>query len=213
MRKVVIVPYDQYLFLTTQQFLPQNSTSDHLNDDDDNDFSEKNNMNSKSSKVQLPQNNTGNVYTDDGSGECCLAMEKDLILTPFSKNQFRNAESILKYITKNMSWNELGELVIGDSVIKGSHVTDLIKDCLSIRERKWDPIGFEYFYGNLFDIPLSLVFNVKRRPLLGSGKTPAKPRESNTKNNSGTSNVPVYAKKRKVDYSAESDWIEQWQEI
>lgn len=207
MRKVVIVPYDQYIFLTTQHFPNRNSACNVLNQD----ILENNKSSKSPTQFENPctENESDNNDCDDSQ---TLAMEKDLILTPFSKNQIRNAESVLKFIAKNMSWNELGELIVRGTVIKGSHVTDLIKDCLSIRERKWDPIGHEYFYGNLFDIPLSLVFNIKRRPLLGSGKTP-KTFGEERKNTPSNYNQPVYAKKRKVYSQDEDNWIEQWQGI
>lgn len=209
MRKVVIVPYDQYLFLTSQQLSnhPINNNNNILN-------SQPEENNSVLVQSQDKNDFLANDNTFQGDNDnCAVSMEKDLILTPFSKNQIRNAESILKYISKNMSWNELGELIIGGQVINGSHVTDLIKDCLSIRERKWDPIGHEYFYGNLYDIPLSLVFNIKRRPLLGSGKTPNQTRVLSAKNPLNHSNEPIYPKKRKLNSSVDNDWIEQWHAI
>lgn len=202
MRKVVIVPYDQYLFLTNHQ-LSKQPIDMHVLD-----------TTHEESASSLPQSQPGMRFNvQQENEEQPISMETDLILTPFSKNQIRNAESILKFVSKNMSWNELGELIIGGEVIKGSHVTDLIKDCLSIRERKWEPVGFEYFYGNLYDIPLSLVFNVKRRPLLGSGKSPIKNRDSPANKQHFQSNEPVYAKKRRNNSWHTSEWIEEWQPI
>lgn len=127
-----------------------------------------------------------------------------------------------------MDWNEKGEIIIDGHTIEGSHIIELMKDCLS-KFIKGNPLGYEEFYCNLCDIPLSLISNVKRHPLIGRGggkdgkNQSEKTNKSNSKyivsrskkhsfsdigNKIPPPGVPVHKRFRYLD--RDTSWIEKW---
>ena len=65
-----------------------------------------------------------------------------------------------------MNWNDKGELKIGEDVVKGSNITDLIN---VLHARKgFDPLGWQQFVRGLasMNVPETLVGNVSRRTIV-----------------------------------------------
>jgi hypothetical protein len=89
----------------------------------------------------------------------------------FPKKQQFKASLIFKYIKHNavLGWDSLGELTVKGNSVKGSHIVDLVKDILSSKKHN-KLIGFNEFYSNLQNIPISLVKNKARIVLLQEGK-------------------------------------------
>lgn len=54
-------------------------------------------------------------------------LEADLIISAMPKSLKRKAEALLRYIEKEVSWNDKGELVYRGETLSGSHITDLIR--------------------------------------------------------------------------------------
>ena len=54
-------------------------------------------------------------------------LEADLIISAMPKSLKRKAEALLRYIEKEVSWNDKGELVYRGETLSGSHFTDLIR--------------------------------------------------------------------------------------
>ena len=92
------------------------------------------------------------------------AMQEEVLHT-VPKTMRRKAESILERINRNpnMGWNERGEFVFNDKVVRGSNIVDLVNDL--IRHRKsFQPHGWEEFARALrqSNIPQDLVGNRNR---------------------------------------------------
>lgn len=209
MRKMVILPYDQYLqFMSNQlhgnaQLLPsQNPSHNELLDKPANLAVSQSELKSHSN------NNCNNVFcmeNNDSSSSIPTKLHASLILAPFNnKYRIHNAEALLKYIEANMDWNEKGELIIRGDVIRGSHVTDLMKDCLS-KHKKGSPIGCEEFYSSLYDNPLTLVLNTKRHPLIGRGALRS---SVGSFTHAPPPGVPVHKRFRYLD--KDTSWIAKW---
>ena len=85
------------------------------------------------------------------------------------KTYKRKAQLLLEKIKKNdaMNWNDKGELKIGEDVVKGSNITDLINDVLHAR-KGFDPLGWQQFVRGLasMNVPETLVGNVSRRTIV-----------------------------------------------
>jgi hypothetical protein len=86
------------------------------------------------------------------------------------KLQFK-ASIVFKYIKDSavLGWNSLGELTVKGRPVRGSHIVDLVRDIISSK-RDNKPVGFNEFYGNLQNIPISLVKNKARIAILQEGR-------------------------------------------
>lgn len=192
MRKMVIIPYEQYLHLVQDQLSTtysgeDKSTAVNINHNKDvtpytstylkqnidlQDTSQQNSTsNIVSNLVQFDSNekNDSTIGSDSSQDQSSQRLSDSMILCPFGKNQLKNAEALLSYVRMCMDWNEKGELMVGGELVPGSHVTDLLRDCLSRFHKKTLPIGAGIFYANLQNAPLSLIYNVHRHPLVGKG--------------------------------------------
>ena len=91
------------------------------------------------------------------------------IIEGVPKTYKRKAQLLLEKIKKNdaMNWNDKGELKIGEDVVKGSNITDLINDVLHAR-KGFDPLGWQQFVRGLasMNVPETLVGNVSRRTIV-----------------------------------------------
>ena len=112
----------------------------------------------------------------------------------------------MSYVNNNLDWTKNGELIVNGNVIKGSHVTDLIKDALAV-SRKWKPVGANEFYSYLPDIPKSIVHNRDRHVLIGSGSSQRLKKEPPPGFPVNTTPILLYRS------TSETDWVKQWQEI
>lgn len=189
MKKMVLVPWDQYMHLKTGKT--------EIN-------------NEEITKITEKQTNE--------------RLSCDMILKPFGKHQIRNAETLLRYVENNMDWNDIGEIIIKGQLISGSHVTDLLKDCLN-KGRKWEPTGCREFYNSLKDVPMSLVLNTPRRLLIGKGENPSLKSPIGDIYTTPTQRAPplpapppgVPINKRAINLKrksiADQEWISNWMKL
>ena len=54
-------------------------------------------------------------------------LDADLIISAMPKSLKRKAEALLRYIEKEVSWKDNGEVVYRGETLPGSHITDLIR--------------------------------------------------------------------------------------
>ena len=149
----------------------------------------------------------GEYYDED-------KLSKDLILQSFGKHQKRNAETLLNYIGDNITWNKTGEIIVNGQVVHYSHIADLLKDSL-YGYKDFNPTGYEIFYNALKNVPLTLVKNVKRRSLVGKGRSTF----SHTKPLKNIAVPPppgIPVNVEPIDISTDqkgsgSDWLSNWQ--
>ena len=205
MKKMVLIPYEEYV----QRIKHQNRNIANIN------------QNSIDEKCVAPQaisycdTSPENIIQQDTSYEPQnedkhYPLSRELILQPFGKAQKRNAETILSYIHNNMSWNGSGEIIVNSVTIPGSHVTDLIKDCL-FNYKNFNPVGCEEFYHSLTDIPTSLIRNIKRREMIGLGRSGIK--SEDLKNKAvipPPPGIPVNKKPIDITVDMENSWISLW---
>ena len=207
MKKMILIPYDQYIHrlkgirqdetkIIQDKTLNENSTFDK--EQNDNLIQE------------LQETHTGSDAELDKrettEGKLC----SQLILLPFGKANRLNAEIILTYIDKNLDWNENGELVVDTEVITGSHITDLIKDCM-YNYKNFQPLGYEIFYDRL-NIPLSLIKNNKRHHLIGKGsqKNVITQKNPSSRSRPPPPGLPVNNEPIDITLDSDNNWISQW---
>ena len=177
MKKMVLIPYDQYFHASKQEKTSPTTTT-----------------------------------TDDEK------LDKKLILEPFGKNQRRQAESLLSYVEKNISWNANGEIIINHKPVIGSHITDLLKDAL-FSYKNFEPCGMSEFYANLKNIPSTLIRNLNRKSLVGRGSTPSTTRLPPPGIPIGRPVIDLTRAKAKTEVktkevlSTDSNWIQQWKAL
>ena len=77
------------------------------------------------------------------------------------------AQMLLDFITscEAFDWNERGELVYLSQTVHGSHITDLLRESLSVKSKDIRLTGADIFYSQLAkcNVPLSLIINPRRR--------------------------------------------------
>ena len=151
MKKMVLVPFDQYTHHKMNSTIAGESVKG-LNNAEEN----------KSSGEKIEDKTRDTVTINEDS-----RMPEDLLIFPIASKNKRKAEALLKYIDKNMDWNEKGEVIIEGEVQTGSHLTDLLKDALSGADG-FKPIAADIFYSALHHTPISL-FHPKRRNIIGKG--------------------------------------------
>ena len=90
--------------------------------------------------------------------------EKDIIES-VPKSMRNKAGRLLRYLQSHpkLKWNERGEMVWNDQVIKSSNIMDLVHDVIRKR-RQPEPVGWREFAEVLTDVnvPRELVGNVER---------------------------------------------------
>ena len=108
------------------------------------------------------------IESTDSSPE--RKLEKEIILSHLSKRDRSKATALLNVVEQNpnLDWNTRGEVLVKDSVIPFSHISDLVRDAL--HNSRYEPVGCNEFYSTLDNVPLSLISNPNRRILIG-GKT------------------------------------------
>ena len=98
------------------------------------------------------------------------------ILHVIPKTLKNKASSLLDRIsnTRGISWNDKGELVVGDQAIEGSDIVDLVDDIVRTRKRE-PPRGWQEFADALADLnlPAALIGNTDRWNYM-HGTTPVK---------------------------------------
>lgn len=111
-----------------------------------------------------------------GGAEAVRLSAEDLLMSVPKQNR-REAAAILNHIEKSphLSWNEKGELLVENSIVPHTHVSDLLKDAF-YNYKHWTPEGVETFYRELAksNLPASHIKNPERRALLEKYKQ-AKP--------------------------------------
>ena len=137
-------------------------------------------------------------------------LEKELILHPIDMKNKRKAESLLKYVEKNMDWNEVGEIITEGGVHTGSHISDLLKHAVT-PYKNFNPIGCTAFYLNLAHTP-SFLFHPNRRELIGKGYTNELAKISQEENESlPPPGIPDTEKT--VDLNNPSIWTNKWRKM
>lgn len=153
--------------------------------------------------VTVQPNNKPSQHTHKDTDK----LSEDIILYPFVKRQRRIAEALLQYIKKHLSWNKNGEIICHGHVVQGSHVTDLIKDALAVN-KKQPAHGYQQFYSCLKGVPLSLIVNKDRKPLVGKGTVDVSSKPTNLKRSMPPPpGYPVSKKPREIN---EFDFLSQW---
>lgn len=140
-RKQVLVPFDKY-----QRLLQKNPDS--------------------TQPTELPQPDASKALQSERS-----STKIDKLIPFFPKLFQRKARNLLEYVnqSKDLNWNDNGELVIRGKKLPHSHIIDIIKDAL-VHQPNFKPVGLESFYRNLDNIPLTLITNQHRRHLVHSAE-------------------------------------------
>ena len=102
------------------------------------------------------------------------------ILSAIPSSYRNKARTLLDYVIKNsqLSWNERGEIVLGDGTIQGSHIIDLLKYSL-YPYKHFTPVGFDQFKSTLqaINTPRSLSRQTGAGQLLPPPGLPARGKE------------------------------------
>ena len=143
---MVLIPYDQYIDKKSK------SADSHV---------------ISGEGIQTKSHTTHESLTPDTKTK----LSKDLIIFPITSQNKRKAESLLKYVSEKMDWNEKGELITGGKTHEGSHVTDLLQHALAKTSKSnSNPISSTYFYTNLMHAPKSLFHPSKLKLITGKGE-------------------------------------------
>ena len=198
MKKMVLVPYEQY---TNQKNDLTIRTSEKRND-----VSESNPLiKEKSEDISISEKGP-------------QKLSKDRILQGFGKLNKIKANSLLSYVDEGMDWNEKGELIANNVTHTGSHVTDLLNHAL-VSKSWYNPIGVEVFYTGLQNAPKSL-FHASRQELIGKGLeqkyTPTHPPTHLEKESTPTPpppGLPINNKTTPLNLSDPLSWKNKWRKI
>lgn len=78
------------------------------------------------------------------------SLSEDIILLSIPKVMQNKAKALLEYLQHipSITWNEIGEVVLDNEVISGSHISDLVKRCV-FPHKSFHPIGLDSFYSVL----------------------------------------------------------------
>ena len=117
------------------------------------------------------RNHPGHKTVHHQTGDHCFL--DTYIISQRTNDQKRDrskATALLNVVEQNpnLDWNTRGEVLVKDSVIPFSHISDLVRDAL--HNSRYEPVGCNEFYSTLDNVPLSLISNPNRRILIG-GKT------------------------------------------
>ncbi len=96
------------------------------------------------------------------------ALPEEVVLSAIPQNWVNRAKALLAHIKRSpIDWNCRGELIVNSKVVSGSHISDLLKTALYDYQHL-SPVGSDDFFRALseFNIPVSLVTNLKRRAQL-----------------------------------------------
>lgn len=200
--KVAIIPYDRYERLCENKTqtdvhreaenAPHTShMNENVNGTSDPELSSSSNAHTEldvSRDINSEKNINQAIVESDQSKNNIAQESKEIskydeIISRLPKYLHNRAITLLNFISDKtpITWNSEGELIINQETITGSHIVDLLKDALS--NSSFTPIGYDIFYKNLGNIPRSLIYNTKRRYLLGFG-------EGNIENISSQSSPP-----------------------
>lgn len=87
-------------------------------------------------------------------------LSDDVVLEAIPKNYKTKARALLGHIKNDggLTWNERGEISYKGSLVKGSHITDLVKDAMRAYSN-FTPVGKDTFYRALaeMNIPRGLI--------------------------------------------------------
>ena len=91
------------------------------------------------------------------------AGEANISLSSIPKMYQRKAEGLLQYLKSaaDVSWDERGQLKIGDQIVDNSHILDLIHDAVRYRKQSKRPSGWRELsaYLGRSNVPRELVGN------------------------------------------------------
>ena len=147
MKKSVLLPYDQYIYLTehaapTPPAQPPTPTKQPLMDSsanaDDDDDGENENM---------------TMTTRTGSVDVVNCLQPAVQ---------QNASRLLSYLKHqhNLSWNDKGEVYFKNNPpITNSHICDILRYVTSSNAQELPPTGLEYVLKTVAHIPTSLITN------------------------------------------------------
>lgn len=174
MKKMVLIPYEQFIrtnnidkqnikdsFKSEGSCVNPNTFNPQLIDSDSEESVSLPNIDNNNSIVTVHPSQDENIHNRS-------RMTDENVLVAFNKKQQNTAKALLHYAKQHMSWNTNGELIANDNLIRGSHITDLLKDALA-NYKKYPPVGYIIFYGSLKGVPLSLIHNKDRKHLVGRG--------------------------------------------
>lgn len=117
------------------------------------------------------------LYEDEITLEKSPSLSDDTILTTIPKIQKGKARALLNFIhhSTDISWNDLGEIVIQGRAIPHSHITDLIRDTVG-NYKRLNPVGKREFIEilNRNNIPKSLLHYTQQHGL-GASRPPTPP--------------------------------------
>lgn len=143
-RKMVLVPYDKY------EHWKQNRHFTPLTDR----YTER-----EAEPTPLIERHTEREAAQSSYEPAPLKLSDDIILATIPKNYKGKAKALLHFIhhSTDISWNNLGEIIIQNKVIPHSHVTDLVKDTVG-NYKTLNPVGKNQFLEILVrnNIPKSL---------------------------------------------------------
>lgn len=181
MKKMVLIPYQQYSAFTDDQ----TPSISQLN------YSSSNPNNLVKSSSRLSKDLILNVF-----GKNHYKQANSLLL--FIEN------------TPNLDWNESGEIIVDGESVAGSHITDLLRDAL-FNYKNFEPIGVELFYKHLSSVPVSLIRNPRRRLLTGGGGGVYYPKHLSHKSELKPPPPGVPQKNTEVDvFSNLTEWKTEW---
>ena len=153
MKKSVLIPFERYLHYKS---LVNNNTPPETQKEDESVKNEHHVVDTTEDKPQTNQEKLG----------------FEVILSHLPKRDRSKALSLLNVVEQNpkLDWNNRGELLVNNSSIPYSHISDLIRDAL--HNSRFEPVACKEFYSNLDNAPLSLVSNPNRRILIGGKVLP-----------------------------------------
>ena len=151
MKKMVLVPYEQYTHQNQKQLPPIIKSKESIENSEE-----------KSPSVNISE-------TSSQAHSKPERLSSDRILQGFGKIQKNKARTLLSYVDHDMDWNDKGELITDNVTHTGSHMTDLLRDALS-NSKGFTPVGSDIFYTQLQYAPKSL-FHPSKKSVVGAGNT------------------------------------------
>ena len=167
MKKSVLIPHERYVYY---QNLAKHDATRSLGDATLSSAPLKNQSVVQEADVQKQSSEqvVSQIETPNNSD----SIHEDVILAHLPQRNKNKAKALLTIVRNNpkLDWDKTGQLLVQNDVVPFSHITDLLHDALN--NTKYDPVGHLEFYGNLGNIPQSLIVNKRRKELLGGKQLP-----------------------------------------
>ena len=164
MKKSVLIPHERYVYY---QNLAKHDATQSLGD------AKLSSAPLKSvQEADVPQEISEQVVSQTERVNISDSIHEDVILAHLPQRNKNKAKALLTIVRNNpkLDWDKTGQLLVQNDVVPFSHITDLLHDALN--NTKYDPVGHLEFYGNLGNIPQSLIVNKRRKELLGGKQLP-----------------------------------------